>query len=83
MKTHADRGSKVLSPLLRKHVHSLMNKQKIGELRVSHVDGGRGGERFIVTEKYGTHWNMVGKISLSDKPPYLGFLDISKIIRLR
>ena len=62
MKTHADRGSKVLSPLLRKLVHSLMNKQKIGELRVSCVDGGRGGERVIVTEKYGTHWSRVGKI---------------------
>lgn len=54
MKTHADRGSKVFSQLLRKYVQSLMNKQKIGELRVSHVDGGRVGERVIVTKLWDT-----------------------------
>lgn len=51
------------------------------------MDAGRDGEGVIVTEKYGTHCYKVGKIRdsshFSEKPPYVGFLDISKIIRLR
>ena len=51
------------------------------------MDAGRDGEGVIVTEKYGAHCYKVGKIRdsshFSEKPPYVGFLDISKIIRLR
>lgn len=74
MKTHA----KVLSPLLNKHVHSLVNKQKTGELSVVYGWGvGRDEEGVIVTEKCGTPWGRVRKIKdsscFSQKPPYLGF----------
>lgn len=85
MKTYADIESKVLSPLLKKHFHTLINKQKTSELKLSCVDEERDGEGAIVTKVYGISWSSVGKIrdSSSQKPAYLGFLDISKIIILR
>lgn len=78
MKSHANTDAKVLSPFLKKHVHTLVNKQKTGELNVVCGWGaGRGEEGVIVTEKYGTPWGRVKKIKdnscFSQKPPYLGF----------
>lgn len=58
-KTHAD--TKVLRSLLKKHFHSQMKKQKIGELRVSCVDGGRSGKGVMVTEKYEKPWSKMGE----------------------
>lgn len=53
---------KVLTSLLKKHVHSQMKKQKTGELKVSRVSGKWGREGIIGTERYERPWENVGEI---------------------